>query len=101
MNDLEQQDQPGFGERPGLREFWLRPWTETQPDGFLSGNVTTDTSYDVHEEQTENCIHVREVLPGSITITLEQFREIFNKYDDKTRGQNPPEYSLIRELFGE
>lgn len=83
------------------REFWLRPWTDTQPSGFLSGDVESSTSYDVNEEPTADCIHVIEVLPDSITITLKQFREIFNKYDDKTQGQNPPEYSLLRELFGE
>ncbi len=29
------------------REFWISEWIDSQPDGFLSGKVGCETSYDV------------------------------------------------------
>ena len=42
------------------REWWLRPWTDAQPDGFLSGKVAETTSYDVETEAVPDSIHVIE-----------------------------------------
>lgn len=58
-----------------LREFWLRQWSDEQPDGFLSGNVTQTTSYDVFEKPEPDTFRVVDVPPGNIIIDREMFRE--------------------------
>lgn len=64
------------------REFWLRPWTDTQPDGFLSGNVVSETSYDVNIEPTKNCIHVIEYSAyAELLTTIEKLRKTFDGFD--------------------
>ena len=55
----------------------MRPWTDTQPDGFLSGNVKSETSYDVHEEPTPDTVHVVEYW--AVTEAREQFNRKFDE----------------------
>lgn len=42
------------------REWWIREWTDYQPDGFLSGNITSTPMLDVLPGPAPDAIHVIE-----------------------------------------
>lgn len=43
------------------REFWIREWKDSQPDGFLSGNITEEMAFDVFTENPDDgSVHVIE-----------------------------------------
>lgn len=45
------------------REWWIRSYLDSQPDGFLSGNVSETLEYELTDSDCEGAIHVLEATP--------------------------------------
>jgi hypothetical protein len=73
-----------------LREYWIELRALSGPQVIAKGRIQTI------KESSETLVHVREVLPGTVTISREEFRAACQKqYIAMT-----PMRDLENELFG-
>ena len=66
------------------REFWIKEWTDSQPDGFLSGNVSHEISHDVFMHPVSGAIHLIDYNTYTELLTLA--KEMREALDDLIHG---------------
>jgi hypothetical protein len=74
------------------REFWLHEYCDSQPLGFLSGEISVEKCYDVFEQKTEDCMHLVEY--SALEAANEELAEL-----GKDKASNDKDYLELSAKF--